>query len=91
VPREVFDARLVEAAVRRGAVLQRRTVRRLEVRPDGVVLDGEVHARVVVGADGANGVVRRQVGAPKQPDAAMAVAVRGYAARPPASRSSGSS
>jgi flavin-dependent dehydrogenase len=83
VPREVFDARLVEAAVRRGAVLARRTVRRLDVRPDGVVLDGEVHARVVVGADGANGVVRRQVGAPKQPDGAMAVAVRGYAAAPP--------
>ena len=83
VPREVFDARLVEAAVRRGAVLRRRTVRRLEVRPDGVVLDGELHARVVVGADGANGVVRRQVGAPKQPDGAMAVAVRGYAAAPP--------
>jgi flavin-dependent dehydrogenase len=58
-------------------------VRRLEVRPDGVVLDGEVHARVVVGADGANGVVRRQVGAAKQPDGAMAVAVRGYAAAPP--------
>ena len=83
VPREVFDARLVAAAVGRGAVLERRTVRRLEVRPDGVVLDGEVHARVVVGADGANGVVRRQVGAPKQPDGAMAVAVRGYAAAPP--------
>jgi geranylgeranyl reductase family protein len=83
VPREVFDARLVQAAVRRGAVLERRTVRRVEVRTDGVVLDGEVHARVVVGADGANGVVRRQVGAPKQPDRAMAVAVRGYAAAPP--------
>ena len=41
VPREVFDARLVDAAVRRGAVLQRRTVRRLERRPDGVVLDGD--------------------------------------------------
>ena len=83
VPRTLFDARLVEAAVRRGAVLDRRTVRRLEVRRDGVVLDGEVHARVVVGADGANGVVRRQSGAARQPDGAMAVAVRGYAAAPP--------
>jgi menaquinone-9 beta-reductase len=82
VPRTLFDARLVDAAVRRGAVLERRTVRRLDVGPDGVVLDGEVHARVVVGADGANGVVRRQVGAGKQPDTAMAVAVRGYAAAP---------
>ena len=82
VPRTVFDARLVEAAVRRGAVLQRRTVRRLAVRPDGVVLDGDLHARVVVGADGVNGVVRRRSGARRQPDAAMAVAVRGYAAAP---------
>ena len=31
VPRTVFDARLVDAAVARGAVLQRHTVRRLEV------------------------------------------------------------
>ena len=83
VPRTLFDARLVEAAVRRGAVLHRRTVRRLEVRPDVVVLDGVLRARVVVGADGANGVVRRLSGAPRQPDGAMAVAVRGYAAAPP--------
>ena len=83
VPRTLFDARLVEAAVCRGAVLQRRTVRRLDVRADEVVLDDEVRARVVVGADGANGVVRRAVGAGRQPDTAMAVAVRGYAAAPP--------
>ena len=83
VPRTLFDARLVQAAVRRGAVLQRRTVRRLEVRQDRVVLDGEVHARAVVGADGANGVVRRQLGVPRQPAGAVAVAVRGYAAAPP--------
>jgi geranylgeranyl reductase family protein len=83
VPRTLFDARLVEAAVRRGAVLQRRTVRRVDVRADEVVLDGDVRARVIVGADGANGVVRRAVGAGRQPDAAMAVAVRGYAAAPP--------
>ena len=83
VPRTLFDARLVQAAVRGGAVLHRRTVRRLDVRPDRVVLDGEVHARVVVGADGANGVVRRQLGVPRQPEGAAAVAVRGYAAAPP--------
>ena len=82
VPREVFDARLVDAAVARGAVLARRTVRRLEVRPDGVVLDGEVAARVVVGADGANGVVRRRLGLGRQPAHATAVAVRGYAPAP---------
>lgn len=83
VPRTLFDARLVAAAVRRGAVLQRRTVRRLEVHPDRVVLDGEVSGRVVVGADGANGVVRRQAGLPRQPATSLAVAVRGYAAAPP--------
>ena len=83
VPRELFDARLVEAAVAAGAVLERRTVRRLEVGPDRVVLDGELAARVVVGADGANGVVRRQVGLGRQPARATAVAVRGYAPAPP--------
>jgi geranylgeranyl reductase family protein len=83
VPRELFDARLVDAAVAAGAVLERRTVRRLEVRPDGVLLDGELAARVVVGADGANGVVRRQLGLGRQPPEATAVAVRGYAPAPP--------
>ncbi|MBW0093518.1 NAD(P)/FAD-dependent oxidoreductase [Pseudonocardia sp. KRD-184] len=79
VPREVFDAALVDAAVARGAVLRRHRVRRVEVRPDRVVLDGEVHARVVVGADGAHSVVRRALGAPPAPEGATAVAVRGYA------------
>jgi menaquinone-9 beta-reductase len=83
VPREVFDARLVERAVGRGAVLQRRTVRRLQVLDDGVVLDGDLAARVVVGADGANGVVRRRLGLARQPGPSTAVAVRGYASAPP--------
>jgi geranylgeranyl reductase family protein len=83
VPRTLFDARLVDAAVASGAALERRTVRRLEVRADCVVLDGEVAGRVVIGADGANGVVRRLAGLPRQPATATAVAVRGYAAAPP--------
>ncbi len=82
VPRTVLDARLVAAAVARGAVLVRRTVRTVEVRPDRVVLDGEIAARVVVGADGANGVVRRRLDAPRQPAGATALAVRGYVAVP---------
>jgi geranylgeranyl reductase family protein len=82
VPREVFDARLVERAVARGAVLEQRAVRQLQVLPDRVVLDDAVQARVVVGADGANGVVRRLLGLPRQPPAATAVAVRGYARAP---------
>ena len=83
VPRELFDARLVDAAVAAGAVLERRRVKRLDVRPDCVVLDGDLATRVVVGADGANGVVRRQLGLDRQPAHATAVAVRGYAAAPP--------
>lgn len=82
VPRTVFDARLVEAAVACGAVFERRTVRQLEIRPDLLVIDEEIAARVVIGADGANGVVRRQLGIPRQPDHAMAMAVRGYAPAP---------
>ena len=47
VPREVFDARLVEHAVAAGAVLQKRRVRRVEVRDDRVVA-----RRRAVGAGG---------------------------------------
>ena len=78
VPRTVFDARLVEAAVAQGAELRRHGVRRLEVRSDRVVLDGAIEARTVIGADGANGVVRRQLGVPRQAATTIAVAVRGY-------------
>jgi geranylgeranyl reductase family protein len=78
VPREVFDARLVQRAVAAGAVLRQQTVRTVGVRPDGAQVDDE-RARVVVAADGANGVVRRQLGLSRQPDTALALAVRGYA------------
>jgi 2-polyprenyl-6-methoxyphenol hydroxylase-like FAD-dependent oxidoreductase len=61
VPREVFDARLVEHAVAAGAVLQKRRVRRVEVRDDRVVLDADLAARVVVGADGVHSVLRPHV------------------------------
>lgn len=82
VPREVFDAALVDAAVGRGAELRRHRVRRVVVRPGHVELDGEVAARVVVGADGANSVVRRALGAPPAGDATTAVALRGYTTAP---------
>lgn len=78
IPRSVLDARLVAAAVARGASLVRHTVRRLDVRADHVVLDDTFSARVVVGADGANGVVRRQLNLPRQDPSTVAVAVRGY-------------
>jgi geranylgeranyl reductase family protein len=78
VPRALFDARLVEAAVARGAELRRVAVRKLEVRPGSVVLNDELEARTVIGADGANGVTRRLIGIPRQDPSTIAVAVRGY-------------
>ena len=83
LPRVVFDAALVDAAVDRGAELRRHRVRQLQVGRDWVVLDGRISARVVVGADGANSTVRRLVGAPAAPPASVAVAIRGYAPTSP--------
>ena len=80
IRREVFDAALVDAAASRGALLRRHRVRTLEVRDDRVVLDGVVAARTVIGADGANSVVRRLLGgAPAGPPRSTALAIRGYA------------
>jgi menaquinone-9 beta-reductase len=84
VPREVLDARLVAAAQAAGAELRcGSAVRRLEQHDGGVLVDGDLTARVVVGADGANSVVRRLLGGPSNPDRALAIAVRGYAPAPP--------
>ena len=41
----VFDTELVAAAIARGARLQQHRVRRIEVHPDRVVLDGAIAAR----------------------------------------------
>jgi geranylgeranyl reductase family protein len=82
VPREVFDDRLLTAALATGAQLRRHHVRRVEPGPDGVVVDGELLAGVLVGADGAESVVRRAVGARPNPPDALAVAIRGYAPEP---------
>ena len=79
IPRRVFDHRLVEAAQAAGATLHRHKVRALAQGPT-VVLDGEVAARTVVGADGPHSLVRRALGVPPGP---MAVALRGYAPTPP--------
>ncbi|MCX4386692.1 geranylgeranyl reductase family protein [Micromonospora peucetia] len=79
VPRRVFDARLVAAAVVAGAQLRRHVVRHIEVRADRVVLDGGLTARAVVGADGAGSIVRRVLGQRPNPDRHLALAIRGYA------------
>lgn len=78
VPRRVFDARLVRAAVAGGAELRRHTVR--EIGQDGpeVVVDGRYRARVLIGADGAGSVVRRALGEPVNPPGHLAIAIRGY-------------
>jgi geranylgeranyl reductase family protein len=83
VPRAVLDARLVEAATAAGVELRRASVRRLEQRDGLVLVDGELAARVVIAADGANSTVRRLLGAPSNPDRALAIAIRGYAPAPP--------
>lgn len=81
IPREVFDARLVEHAVAAGAVLQRRRVSSLSRDGDRVVLDGGTRARLVVGADGAESVVRAAISPGSQ--GLRALALRGYAPTPP--------
>jgi geranylgeranyl reductase family protein len=83
VPRSVFDARLLAAATGRGAQLVEHRVRRIDVRPDLIVLDGEIAARAVIGADGAHSAVRRELGVPPARAGTVALALRGYARTPP--------
>jgi geranylgeranyl reductase family protein len=84
VPRREFDARLVEAAVHAGAELRRHRVRTVEPNEGSVVLDGDIPARVVVGADGAYSAVRRSLRL--APARQGALAIRGYAPTPRARR-----
>jgi geranylgeranyl reductase family protein len=79
IPREVFDARLVEQAVRLGVELRRLRVRTLAVDGAGVILDGGVRARAVVGADGVGSTVRRALGGQPHRPRQTAIALRGYA------------
>ncbi len=85
VPRAVFDARLVERAVRAGADLRQHRVRQLHIEPTRVELDGGFAARVVIGADGAGSAVRAAMGL--RPHRHRALALRGYAP-PPTNRRS---
>lgn len=81
VPREVFDARLVDRAVAAGARLVHHRVRDVRVEDGAVVLDDHVRARVVVAADGARSAVRTTLVGPRRER--QAIAIRGYAPTPP--------
>lgn len=83
IPRRVLDARLVDAAVARGAQLHHRRVRHVAVDGDRVMVDGDWSARCVIGADGANSLVRTALGLPGHPGQHTGVALRGYAPAPP--------
>lgn len=88
MPREVFDQRLVRAAVQAGAQLRCHRVKTVAHHGGHLVLDGVIRARVVVAADGASSVLRRQVSPPRintcawPGSAHTAVAIRGYAPVP---------
>ncbi|MFD2092746.1 NAD(P)/FAD-dependent oxidoreductase [Blastococcus deserti] len=82
VPRAVLDARLLTAALATGARFRRHVVRRVVARPSHVEVDGVLTAGVVVGADGAESVVRRALGAAPNRPRQIAVALRGYAPVP---------
>ena len=65
--REAFDAAILAAAERAGARVERVRVRDVSVASDGVRLDtdaGPRRASFVVGADGANSIVRRRLARP---------------------------
>lgn len=82
VPRQVFDERLLRAAIAAGAVFVEHRVTSIEQDADGVTVDGIWRAPVLIGADGSNSVVRRLVGEPANRGSALAVAIRGYAPTP---------
>ena len=83
VPRAVFDARLVEHAVAAGAVLRRHRVTSIDTDPatGAPTLSGSLRAGIVVGADGANSIVREAVLGRRRET--RAIAIRGYAPTTP--------
>lgn len=79
VPRRELDARLLHAATSSGAELLTEKVTDVRQAGDHVVVNDRHAARCVIGADGANSVVRRQLHGSRQPWAHTALAMRGYA------------
>ncbi|RZU34051.1 NAD(P)/FAD-dependent oxidoreductase [Blastococcus saxobsidens] len=86
IPRSVLDARLVAAAQESGAVLRHHHVRQVRPRAGHVELDRAITAGVLVGADGAESVVRRALRVQRNLPTQLAVALRGYAPEPPGQR-----
>jgi flavin-dependent dehydrogenase len=78
VPRLVFDARLVDQLVGFGVEVRRHDVRALNVSASGVEVDGRIQAQVLIGADGANSVVRRVLQPRQRRPRHVALAIRGY-------------
>src|SRR5262245_13446922 len=69
--RAAFDRALLEAAVRAGATLHASRALDVAVERDGVRVDtreGTIRAEWLIGADGANSLVRRRVAAPFRRD-----------------------
>ncbi len=78
VPRRWFDHRLVQQAQAAGATLRQHRVRHLAVEADSVLVDGRFRTRVLIGADGAESVIRRAVPVKPPPPTSVALAIRGY-------------
>jgi 2-polyprenyl-6-methoxyphenol hydroxylase-like FAD-dependent oxidoreductase len=89
VPREVLDARLLAAALAPAREFRRHVVRRSSRVRTHVEVDGPSRAGVLVGADGAESVVRRALGLGANAPDRLAVAIRGYAPRRRAGRRPG--
>lgn len=88
IPRKIFDARLIDDVLARGAVFEQRTVRSVRQQGDDVVIDGTHWARAVIGADGAESFVRRTTVAATTGRPTVALAIRGYAPELPEQRGS---
>ena len=80
VPRLDFDSRLLGAATAAGARVVKYRARTLALEPDAVVINGDVRARVLVGADGAHSSVRNAIAVPAV--RRRAFALRGYMETP---------
>jgi geranylgeranyl reductase family protein len=79
VPRTVLDGRLLAQVLAGGVRFQRHRVRTVAVHPTHVEIDGRFTAEVLVGADGAESVVRRALDVAPNAPGRLAVAIRGYA------------